>query len=98
MPLSMATMTTSGKDVLICLDIDAVKLVVKNAADIEYGHFTSLKSSLQQLIEMNVGIYASPGCMKAAGIATEDLIEGIRIAEKDKFFDFTKCRIITIYY
>lgn len=98
MPLSMATMMADDKDVLIYLDIDAVKLVVKDAADIEYGHFTSLKSSLQKLIEMNVGIYACPGCMKAAGIAVEDLIDGVSIAEKDKFFDFTKGRIITLDY
>ncbi|MBE0662120.1 MAG: DsrE family protein [Bacteroidales bacterium] len=98
MPLSMATMMAGDKDVLIYMDIDAVKLVVKDAADIDYGHFTSLKSSLQKLIEMNVGIYACPSCMKTAGIVPEDLIEGVRVAEKDRFFDFTKGRIITLDY
>lgn len=98
MPLSMAAMMADDKDVLIYLDIDAVKLVTRDAEDIEFGHFASLKTSLQKLIDMKVGIYACPGCMKAAGIAPEDLIEGVEVAQKDKFFDFTKGRIITLDY
>jgi predicted peroxiredoxin len=98
MPLSMAAMMANDKDVLIYLDIDAVKLLTKDAEDIEYGHFSSLKSSLQHLIEMNVGIYACPGCMKAAGIVPEDLIDGVETAQKDKLFNFTQGRIITLDY
>lgn len=98
MPLSMAAMTANDKDVLIYLDIDAPKLVTRDAEDIEYAHFTPLKSSLQKLIEMNVGIYACPGCMKALGIDPEDLIEGVDVAEKQKFFSFTEGRILTLDY
>ena len=98
MPLSMAAMMANEKDVLIYLDIDAVKLVTKDAADIEYAHFASLKSSLTKLIEMNVGIYACPGCMKAAGISPDDLIEGVQVAQKDKFFNFTQGRILSLNY
>lgn len=98
MPLSMAAMMADDKDVLIYLDIDAVKLVTKDAEDIEYEHFTPLKAGLQKLMDMGVGIYACPGCLKAHGIAHEDLIEGVQVAQKDKFFDFTKGRIITLDY
>lgn len=98
MPLRMASMMANDKDVLIYLDIDAVKLVTKDAADIEHEAFPSLKASLQELIDMNVGIYACPGCMKAAGIEAEDLIQGVGVAEKDKFFNFTDGRILTLDY
>jgi predicted peroxiredoxin len=98
MPLRMAGMMANDKDVLIYLDIDAVKLVTKDAADIEHEAFPSLKASLQELIDMNVGIYACPGCLKAAGIAEEDLMDGVQVAQKDKFFNFTEGRILTLDY
>jgi predicted peroxiredoxin len=98
MPLRMASMMAEDKDVLVYLDIDAVKLLTKDAADIEYKQFPSLKTSLQELIERNVGIYACPGCLTAAGIDPEDLIEGVELAQKDRFFDFTEGRIITLDY
>ncbi len=37
-------------------------------------------------------------CMAKAEIKPEDLKEGIIIAEKEKFFNFTKGRILTIDY
>jgi len=98
MPLRMASMMAVDKDVLIYLDIDAVKLVTKDAADINYKQFPSLKASLKELIERNVGIYACPGCLAAAGIEEEDLIDGVELAQKDRFFDFTEGRILTLDY
>jgi predicted peroxiredoxin len=98
MPLNMARMMADDKDVLIYLDIDAVKLVTKDAEDIQHETFPSLKSMLQELIDRNIGIYACPGCMKAAGLVPEDLIEGVQVAQKDKFFNFTEGRILTIDY
>ncbi len=98
MPLRMASMMAVDKDVLIYLDIDAVKLVTKDAADINYKQFPSLKASLQELIDSNIGIYACPGCLAAAGIGEEDLIDGVELAQKDRFFDFTEGRILTLDY
>jgi hypothetical protein len=34
---------------------------------------------------MNVGIYACPGCMKAAGIEAEDLIQALKWLKKISF-------------
>lgn len=98
MPLQMAMMMAEDKDVLIYLDIDAVNLIIKDAEDIAYGHFTPLKESLSDLLEKGVGIYACPGCMKIAGIEENDLMEGIKVAQKDRFFDFTEGKIISLTY
>jgi predicted peroxiredoxin len=98
MPLQMALMMADDKDVLIYLDIDAVNLVTRDAEDLAYGHFTPLKESFTTLLEKGVTIYACPGCMKIAGIEEADLMDGIKVAEKEKFFSFTDGGIISLSY
>ena len=98
MPLQMALMMATDRDVLIYLDIDAVNLVTRSADDLDYAHFTPLKAAIDQLLGMGVGIYACPGCMKAHGIHEDDLMEGIQLAQKEKFFSFTDGRILTLDY
>jgi predicted peroxiredoxin len=98
MPLKMATMMAEDKDVLIYMDIDAVKILVKGAIDITHKDFESALTYIQKLSTMGVGIHACPSCLKVAGFKPEDLMEGIMIANKDKFFNFTKGRIITLDY
>lgn len=98
MPLKMATMMAADKDVLIYMDIDAVKILVKGAIDIEHPEFESALTYIQQLSKLGVGIYACPTCLKVAGYSTEDLMEGILVANKDRFFDFTKGKVITLDY
>jgi len=98
MPLQMAAMMADDKDVLIYLDIDAVNLVTVDAEDIAYGHFTPLKEAIANLLEKGVGIYACPGCMKVYGIEEDDLMEGIMVAQKDRFFDFTDGKVISLSY
>jgi hypothetical protein len=39
-----------------------------------------------------------PTCLKAAGKVPDDLAPGIQIADKDRFFTFTKGRILTMDY
>lgn len=98
MPLKMATMMAKDKDVLVYMDIHAVELVAKEAKDLEYADFESAHTYIRQLVNSNVGVYACPTCLKIAGINPEDLIEGVQTAEKDKFFNFTEGRIITLDY
>lgn len=98
MPLKMARMMAKDKDVLIYLDIHAVELVTKTSKDMEFADFDPLKKMLQDLIDAKVGIYACPTCMKISNIKPEDLIEGVKVAEKEKFFNFTKGKIITLDY
>jgi predicted peroxiredoxin len=98
MPLKMAVMMADTKDVLIYLDIHAVQFLTKDAKDITFADFESAHTYLTQLAAKGVGVYACPTCMKIAGIDPEDLREGVQVAQKDKFFNFTKGRIITLDY
>lgn len=98
MPLKMATIVASDKDVIVYMDIHAVELLVKGAKDMTYSDFDSFQTYIKQLLDKKVGIYACPTCLKIAGFKPEDLMEGVQIAMKDKFFNFTKGRIITLDY
>jgi predicted peroxiredoxin len=98
MPLKMANMMAMDKDVIVYMDIHAVELLVKGAKDMKYADFDSFQSYFKQLLDKKVGVYACPTCLKIAGFKPEDLMEGVQIAQKDKFFTFTQGRIITLDY
>jgi predicted peroxiredoxin len=98
MPLKMATIMADDKDVLIYIDIHAVNMLVKGSEDLTHDGFESAHTYIKQLLGMGVGIYACPTCLKVAGFQPDDLMEGIQIAQKEKFFNFTKGRIITLDY
>ncbi|MCU0376792.1 MAG: DsrE family protein [Bacteroidales bacterium] len=98
MPLKMAAMMAADKDVLVYMDIHSVHLLVKDAKDIEFADFESAHTLIKKLLAMNVGVYACPTCLKIAGYEPGDLMEGIQVAQKERFFDFTKGRIITLDY
>jgi predicted peroxiredoxin len=98
MPLKMATLMASDKDVLVYMDIDAVKLLAKDSKDLTFSDFESFHTYVNKLLGMNVGVYACPTCMKIAGMEAGDLMEGVQVAQKDKFFSFTKGRILTLDY
>jgi predicted peroxiredoxin len=98
MPLKMAVMMAKDKDVLIYMDIHAVELAVKGAKDMKFANFESFQSYVKQLVKLKVGIYACPTCLKIAGFKSTDLLNGVQVAQKDKFFNFTKGRIITLDY
>ena len=80
------------------MDIHAVELLVKGAKDLSYNDFESFQTYIKQLADKKVGIYAWPTCLKLAGFKSEDLMDGVQTAQKDKFFNFTKGRIITLDY
>lgn len=98
MGLSMAVMMAEDKDVAVYIDITGVNFVLKDSEDITYSHFASAHTSIKKLIDMGVPVMVCPGCLKAAGKAAEDVMEGVKIADKKKFFDFTDGRILTIDY
>ena len=98
MPLKMAAMMSKDKDVLVYMDIHAVELLVKGAKDVNYSDFLSAQTYIKDLIANNVGVYACPTCLAIAGFKPEDLMDGVQLAQKDKFFNFTKGRIITLDY
>lgn len=98
MPLKMALMMSKGKDVALYLDVDAVKLVLKDSKDLDYSDFPSLKDMLKQLIKANVLIMVCPTCLKVAGKSPSDLIPGVVVTQKEKFFNFSKGKIATLDY
>lgn len=98
MALNMADLMSEDHPVLVYFDIKAIEIVLKDARDITYAHFPSLKTQLARLAQKGVTLLACPGCMKAAGKTAKDLAPGIQVAEKTKFFSFTKGRILTLDY
>jgi predicted peroxiredoxin len=98
MPLKMATIMAEDHDVVVYMDIHAVELLVKGAKDMTFADFESAQSYLKQLIAKKVGVYACPTCLKIAGFNPEDLMNGVQVAMKDKFFNFTRGRILALDY
>ncbi len=98
MPLKMAGIMAEDKDVLIYMDIHAVDLLVKGSEDLSFAEFESAHTYIRQLLDKKVGIYACPTCLKVAGFEPDDLMEGVQTAQKDRFFDFTEGRILTLDY
>ncbi len=98
MALRMAELMAADRDVLVYFDIKGIEVVLADAPDLEYAEFPPSSSQLAKLTEKGVPLYACPGCLAAAGKTTEDLADGIRVADKDAFFGFTEGRILTLDY
>ena len=98
MALSMADQMSEDKDVLVYFDIKGVEVPLKDAQERKFGNFTSSKTLLQKLIDNGVHLYACPACLEAAGKKPEDLMDGVKIADKQAFFDFTQGRILNFSY
>ena len=98
MALKMASIMSEDKDVIVYLDIDAVEILVKGAEDLSLADFESAHTYIGQLTDHNVGVFACPTCLNIAGFTPDDLMDGVEVAEKELFFNFTEGRIITIDY
>jgi len=98
MALNMAVIMAEDRDVLMYFDIKGVEVVLKDSPDLTYSHFPSSHTQIKKLLEKEITIFACPGCLKAAGKTPEDLMPGIAVADKDRFFNFTQGRILTLDY
>lgn len=98
MPFKMATLMADTRDVILYLDIHAGALVVEGAEDLEMEGFDPLSTYIKTLLDKGVEIYACPTCLSVMGYSPDDLMEGIKPADKDAFFDFTDGRIVTMDY
>ena len=98
MGLQMAAIMAESKDVLVYIDITGVDLVLKDSKDVAFSHFPSSLTQLTKLSDMGITIYVCPGCLKAAGKTPNDVMDGVKIAEKEGFFNFTPGRILAIDY
>ena len=82
----------------VYFDITGIQAVLKDSPDYQYSHFPGSKTQINELLSKGVTLMACPGCLKAAGKTEDDLMEGIEVADKDKFFTFTNGRILTLDY
>jgi predicted peroxiredoxin len=99
MAFKMATvMAESGRGVLVYCDIKAVTVLTREATDISLEPFPSARTQLARMLELGVRVRACPTCMKVAGIKEEELREGVKIADREEFFDFVPGRIISLDY
>lgn len=98
MALRMAELMSDEHDVLIYFDINGIEVVLKDSPDITYAQFPSSHLQIKKLIEAGVLLQACPACLEAAGKSAGDLIEGVTIADKKAFFNFTEGRILTLDY
>ncbi len=99
MALSLANlMRESGRDVLVYFDIRGIQVVLADAPDITYAHFAPSGEQIRKLVDSGATVCACPGCLKAAGKSAADLRPGVQIADRDRFFEFTRGRILTIDY
>ncbi len=98
MAMNMALLMSETKDVVMYFDIKGVYVLLKDAKNITYSHFPGSHEQIKKLLAKGITIMACPGCLKAAGKSPKDLMPGIKVADKDKFFNFTKGRILTIDY
>jgi predicted peroxiredoxin len=98
MAFKMAEVMSADKDVLMYLDIEAVHLVVKDAPDVSKEGFPSTLEQISKLLEAGVIIQVCPTCLKVAGYTESDLMEGVSLANKEKFFNFTQGKTLSIDY
>jgi predicted peroxiredoxin len=98
MALMLADKFSSSNDVLVFFDKEGIEMVTRDAPNLEMVPFDASDEIFKRLVELDVTILACPACMKVAGMEEEDLREGVQMAEKEQFFDFTEGRILTLDY
>lgn len=98
MALNMANIMATDHDVLVYFDVKAINGVLEDSPDVAFSHFASSRAQIKALLEKKVVLMACPGCLKAEGKTERDLAEGIQVADKNRFFSFTKGRILTLDY
>lgn len=98
MALSIALKMTTENDVFVFVDIDGVYPMLKDYENIEYKNFEPVRTMIEKLLKAGVEVAICPMCLEAAGYTKYQLLDGLKIAEKKDFFDFTNERIITLDY
>ncbi len=98
MGLRMAQMMSADRDVLVYVDVEGIRAVLKDSPDLEMAPFGSSRAMIQDLVDRKVPIYACPGCLAALGKHPDQLLPGVAVAEPGPFFAFTRGRILTLDY
>jgi predicted peroxiredoxin len=98
MALMLADKFSSSNDVLVFFDKEGIAMVTQEAPNLEMDPFDSSDEIFKRLINNGATILACPACMEIAGVDESDLRAGVKLAEKEMFFEFTEGRILTLDY
>ncbi len=98
MALMLADKFSTSNDVLVFFDKDGIEMVTKDAPNLEMDPFDASDEIFERLRENGATILACPACMKVSGVEENDLRPGVKLAEKEMFFDFTEGRILSLDY
>ncbi len=98
MALMLADKFSISNDVLVFFDKQGIEMVTRDAPNLEMEAFDPSDEIFDRLIEHGATILACPACMQVAGVEEGDLREGLKVAEKEMFFDFTEGRILSLDY
>ena len=98
MALMLADKFSTTNDVLVFFDKNGIDMVVNDAPNLKMDAFDPSDEIFERLVNRGVEILACPACMKVAGVEKENLRNGVKLAEKERFLDFTEGRILTLDY
>lgn len=98
MALMLADKFSTSNDVLVFFDKEGIALVTQDAPNLEMDPFDSSDAIFKRLVNNGATILACPACMQVSGVEESDLRAGVKVAEKEMFFDFTEGRILTLDY
>ena len=96
--LNVAVSMAGNKDVIVYFDAKGIEAALKDSENLSYAQFSFSHDQIKKLAEKGVGLYACPDSLKAAGKTREDLLPGVKLADKELFFKFTTGRILTMDY
>jgi len=98
MALMLADKFSTSNDVLVFFDKEGIEMVTEEAPNLEMDPFDPSDEIFKRLLANGATILACPACMKVAGVEKEDLREGVKLAEKEMFLNFTEGRILSLDY
>lgn len=98
MALMLADKFSTSNDVLVFFDKEGIEMVTTDAPALEMDPFDSSDEIFKRLIDNGATILACPACMKVSGVEESELRKGVKLAEKEMFFDFTEGRILSLDY
>ena len=98
MALMLADKFSTSNDVLVFFDKEGIGMVSEDAPNLEMDPFDPSDEIFKRLVNRGVEILACPACMEVAGVEQSDVRNGVKIAEKERFLDFTEGRILTLDY
>ena len=96
--LEVASSLSETRNVLVYFDRKGIEVVLKDSKDLKYGPYPSSHTQIKKLLNQGIILCVCPESLKSAGKTESDLMPGIRIANQENFFSFTKGRIVTLDY